>query len=257
MLPCSHTDALPTTAGIDKVDKLRFQDFLQGALKRNLPEWPETLTRLLQSMNLATDSGVLNLAGVLLFAERPELVAPQCVVKGARYLGNEAYVGGYTDNRDFSGPLRKVFDDALAFILRYLHKVQAGRGVNSPGLPEVPESVFEELLTNALVHRDYLLNVPIQIFIFDNRVEIISPGHLLNGVTAEKIMEGNSNIARNPILASYAVKGLLPYRGQGVGIRRALKSWPDIAFVDNREERLFTARIRRPGIMGETRGLPD
>lgn len=44
--------------------------------------------------------------------------------------------------------------------MRNLRKVQAGRGVNAPGKPEIPESVFEELLVNALVHRDYLVNAP-------------------------------------------------------------------------------------------------
>jgi ATP-dependent DNA helicase RecG len=81
----------------------------------------------------------------------------------------------YTE--DFVGPLKKIFDDTLAFVMRNLHKVQAGRGVNAPGLPEIPESVFEELLVNALVHRDYLVSAPIRLFIFDNRIEIISPGH--------------------------------------------------------------------------------
>ena len=49
----------------------------------------------------------------------------------------------------------------------------------------------------------------IRLFIFDNRIEIISPGHLPNNLTVEKIRNGNSNI-RNPILVSYVAKGLLP-----------------------------------------------
>ncbi|MFR0876085.1 MAG: ATP-binding protein [Bilophila wadsworthia] len=100
-------------------------------------------------------------------------------------------------------------------------------GVNSPGTPEIPEQVFEELLVNALVHRDYLVSAPIRIFIFDDRVEIISPGTLPNNLTIANIKAGNSNI-RNPILISYAAKGLLPYHGIGSGILRALKAWPDI-----------------------------
>ncbi len=97
-----------------------------------------------------------------------------------------------------------------------MHKLQAGRGVNAPGQAEIPGSVFEELLVNALVHRDYLVNAPIRLFIFDNRIEIISPGHLPNNLTVEKIRNGNSNI-RNPILVSYVAKGLLPYHGLGSG----------------------------------------
>ena len=141
-------------------------------------------------------------------------------------------------------PLRKIFDDSLAFVLRNLHKVQAGRGVNAPGVPEIPSLVFEELLVNALVHRDYLVSASIRLFIFDNRIEIISPGHLPNNLTVEKIRLGNS-IIRNPILISYAAKGMLPYRGLGSGIKRALEAWPEIDFADDRDGCLFTVTVHR------------
>jgi ATP-dependent DNA helicase RecG len=76
--------------------------------------------------------------------------------------------------------------------MRNLHKIQAGRGVNAPGTPEIPQTVFEELLVNALVHRDYLISAPVRIFIFDDRIEIISPGSLPDNLTVEKIKNGNS-----------------------------------------------------------------
>ena len=60
----------------------------------------------------------------------------------------------------------------------------------------------------------------------------------------EKILAGNSNI-RNPILVSYIAKGLLPYKGIGSGIRRALDDWHKIEFIDDREGCLFTAIIQR------------
>ena len=166
---------------------------------RGVAESPEALTRLLQNMNLATDEGVLNLAGVLLFSERPEWIKPQFVVKAIRYPGNDIHATTYLDTEDFAGPLAKAFADSLAFILRNLRKIQAGDGVNSPGTPEIGIAAFEELLVNALVHRDYLISAPIRLFVFDNRIEIISPGHLPNNLTVEKIRTGNSNI-RNPIL---------------------------------------------------------
>ena len=55
---------------------------------------------------------------------------------------------------------------------------------------------------DALVHRDYLVSAPIRLFVFDNRVDIVSPGHLPDSLTVEKIRTGNS-IIRNPILVSY------------------------------------------------------
>ena len=239
-----HTDELPTKAGIDKLDKLRFRDFLRDVYQQALPETQQGLTQLLQNMNLASDDGHLNLAGVLLFAEQPERIKPQFVIKAIRYPGNQIHVSEYIDTEDFAGPLTKLFADALAFIMRNLRKTQGGRGVNAPGRAEIAEAVFEELLVNALVHRDYFVSAPIRLFIFDNRIEIISPGHLPNNLTVEKIRTGNSNI-RNPILVSYVAKGLLPYHGLGSGIKRALSSWPDIEFSDDRDGCLFTATVHR------------
>ena len=242
-----HADELPTKAGVDKLDKLRFRDFLRDVYKQEYPDSSVELTRLLQNMNLATDDGRLNLAGVLLFAEQPEWIVPQFVVKAIRYPGNKIHATDYLDTEDFSGPLPKLFEGALAFVMRNLHKVQAGRGVNAPGLPEISEAVFEELLVNALAHRDYLVSAPIRLFVFDNRIEIISPGHLPNNLTVEKIRAGNSNI-RNPILVSYVAKGLLPYHGLGSGIKRALEKWPAIDFADDHDGCLFTATVHRKAV---------
>jgi ATP-dependent DNA helicase RecG len=141
-----HADELPTKAGIDKLDKLRFRDFLRDVYQQDYPDAPAERLRLLQNLNLATDDGRLNLAGVLLFAERPEWIKPQFVLKAIRYPGNDIHVSQYLDTEDFAGPMRRIFEDSLAFVMRNLHKIQAGRGVNAPGTPEIPPGVFEELL---------------------------------------------------------------------------------------------------------------
>lgn len=140
--------------------------------------------------------------------------------------------------------LNQLIANTASQHIRSLRKIQARQGVNAPGVPEIPPSVFEELLVNALMHRDYLISAPIRLFVFDNRIEIISPGHLPNNLTVPKIRAGNSNI-RNPILVSYVAKGMLPYRGLGSGIKRALGDWPDIDFTDDREGNLFVATVHR------------
>ena len=239
-----HADELPTKAGIDRLDKLRFRDFLRDVYHLEYPDTAQERLTLLQNMNLAADDGLLNLAGVLLFAERPEWIKPQFIVKAIRYPGIAIHASEYLDSEDFVGPLPQQFADALAFVMRNLRKVQAGQGINAPGTPEIPPSVFEELLVNALAHRDYLVSAPIRLFIFDDRIEIVSPGHLPNNLTVAKIRTGNSNI-RNPILVSYIAKGLLPYRGLGSGIKRALEDWPEIDFSDDRDGCLFTATVHR------------
>jgi ATP-dependent DNA helicase RecG len=59
----------------------------------------------------------------------------------------------------------------------------------------------------------------------------------------------------NPILASYVAKGLLPYRGIGSGIQRALEAWPEIDFIDDREGCLFTATVHRKALKGSEKIL--
>lgn len=120
---------------------------------------------------------------------------------------------------------------------------QGRQSINSTGESEVPRIVWEELLANALIHRDYFVSAPVRMLVFSNRVEIISPGHLPNNLTIENIKAGNSNI-RNPILASFASK-LLPYRGLGSGLLRSLRAYPDIDFVDDREGNMFKVIVAR------------
>lgn len=99
-------------------------------------------------------------------------------------------------------------------------------------------------ITYALIHRDYFVTAPIRIFVFGDRIEIINPGNLPDHLTIEKIRAGNS-VQRNPIIASFAAKGLLPYRGLGTGIRRALQDWSQIQFIDDRDGCLFTSCVSR------------
>jgi len=138
----------------------------------------------------------------------------------------------------------------MSFVLGNIKHIQKERGVNAPGEPEIPKIVLEELLVNALIHRDYFVSAPIRIFIYQDRVEIISPGHLPNNLTVENIKRGNSNIC-NPILTSYATK-VLPYRGIGSGVIRALRAYPDIEFENDQDGNQFKVMIKR-----STGQLPD
>lgn len=212
--------------------------------------WGETLDQvglplgtLLENMNLA-DGGRLNLAGALLFARHPEFKLPAFIVKAVAFAGTDITDQNYLDSRDLTGPLPEMFEQGMRFLVGNTRTLQNGRSVNSLGEPEVPRIVWEELLANALIHRDYFVSAPVRLLIFADRVEIISPGHLPNNLTIANIKAGNSNI-RNPILASFATK-LLPYRGLGSGLLRALKAYPAIELIDDRAGNLFKAIVTRP-----------
>ena len=116
--------------------------------------------------------------------------------------------------------------------------------MNAPGESEINPSVLEEILVNALVHRDYFINAPIRVLVFDDRVEVVSPGSLPNHLTVEKILAGNTNI-RNPVLASFVAKGMLPYHGLGSGVMRARELCPGIRFADDRLGAQFKVTIPR------------
>jgi ATP-dependent DNA helicase RecG len=94
-----------------------------------------------------------------------------------------------------------------------------------------------------LLHRDYFVSAPWRVFIFDDRIELISPGSLPNNLTIENIRSGVSTI-RNPRIASFATREL-PYRGIGTGILRALAAVPELELESDPERNLFIARIPR------------
>lgn len=147
-------------------------------------------------MNLVSNNH-LNLAGLLLFGNKPQLYKPEFIVKAVSFPGSDV-ADTYLDSEDFEGSLSEVFQGALAFIMRNLRKIQRKKSVNTVGEPEIPQIVFEELLVNALIHRDYFVSTPVRLFIFEDRVEIVNPGNLPDHLTIEKIRAGNS-IQCNPI----------------------------------------------------------
>jgi ATP-dependent DNA helicase RecG len=237
------SDEVPTKAEISTLDIAYLAKFISRYYQQELPNNQEQLKSLLNNIGLATGN-YLKLAGLLLFAREPQFIKPAFICKAIHFPGNDISVESYLDSEDFEGKLEDQFNGSMAFVMRCLQKKQTGQGVNTLGIPEIPKIVFEELIANALVHRDYFISAPIRLFVFGDRIELISPGHLPNHLTVQKIEAGNSNI-RNPIVASFAFKGILPYRGLGTGIRRALADWPHISFLDDREGNQFKVTIFR------------
>jgi ATP-dependent DNA helicase RecG len=219
-----------------------FHWFFKTHFEQELEDQGLSLGQVLSNMRILSND-LLTVTGVLLFTKDPRAFLPVFHVKAVCYPGNDIHVTTYMDSADIFGRIQTQFEESLGFMLRNLRREQNGKGVNTTGDVEIPRIVLEELLANALIHRDYFVSAPIRIFMFDDRIEIISPGHLSHNLTVANIRSGNSNI-RNPILASYATK-VLPYRGLGNGILRALRVYSAIEFVDDRDGNLFRVVIKR------------
>lgn len=188
--------------------------------------------------------GKATIAGALLFAKNAEKLIPSFFITAIWFRGNEVTTTEYRSSKNITGTIDKLYREGFDFILPKLDSLQAGQSFNSLGKSEIPEIVITEILVNALIHRDYFINDSIKIFIFDNRVEIISPGKLPNSLTEEQIRRGIRR-TRNSIIASFA-PDILEYRGAGSGILRALQLYPSIRFTNDIEGEQFKVIIPRP-----------
>lgn len=182
---------------------------------------------------------------MLLFGKNPQSFKPPDTTHCIAIKGNDISSNSYRNKKEpFEGSIKEVYEKTLSFIVQNLREIQEGNDFNSFGKLEIPIETIIELLVNALVHRDYFINSSIKVFVFDNRIEIISPGKLPNTLTIENIKSGTS-IIRNPILYSN-VPYLLPFQGVGSGIRRAFNKYPDLELINGTDRELFISIIKRP-----------
>lgn len=228
--------------GTDDVDMYSFRRFYEEQYGMAIEEIGLPIDRIMSNLKLM-EGDSLTLAGLLLFAKQPELLKPQYLVKAVAFAGNDIGGNKYLDSEDIGGTLPVVFKEGMAFLKRNLRKKQKGQPFNFPGILEIPEIALEEAVVNALIHRDYFVNSGVRLFVFDNRVEIISPGRLPNTVTTENIKHG-IQMVRNPILLSFVSKLKIPYRGIGSGVIRMINECrnagiPDPELVEDREAELF------------------
>ena len=238
-----HGDDIPVPGtSIADIDPDHFRQFFKSRFQQDLEEQDLSLAQVLSNMRLLAGDR-LTVTGVLMFAKDPTALLPAFVIKAVSYPGYDIHASDYIESADMTGRIDTQFKGAMSFIGRHLRREQAGQSVNSLGVIEIPGIVLEELLANALIHRDYFVSAPIRIFVFNDRIEIISPGHLPNNLTVPNIRSGTSNM-RNPILCSNATR-VLPYRGLGTGILRALREYPEIEFEDDRDRNEFRVTIRR------------
>lgn len=222
---------------LEDFDHERFERFYEAKYSETPPsrsEEGEAYQRTLENLELV-DSGRVTVAGLLLFGDRRRLpvLLPEMKIDAIWFKGKERASSEWHDQRRIEGTLSEQYDEGMGFLKRWNSRIQGVGSFNQRGHAEIPETVFEELLVNALIHRDYFIKDSIKLFIFDDRIEIRSPGKLPNSLTVDQIRRGVRR-SRNVLLASFA-PDLLNFRGVGSGIVRALKAWHAIAWVNDTE----------------------
>lgn len=233
---------IPNTS-IDDIKFSKVVQYIRAIHKSDVDDEIEISETLLTNLNVIKDHR-LTLGGLLFFGKNPQKYRPAFCVKAISFFGNSIGGTDYRSSQDIEGTIPEIFEETMRFFRTNLLHVQAGQNFNSLGILEVSQTALEEILQNALVHRDYSKNSPVRVMIFDDRIEIVSPGSLPNSLTIENVKMGNA-VVRNNLIVSYGSK-LMNYRGFGSGITRALASQPNLELINDAEGEQFRVIIPRP-----------
>ena len=219
--------------GLGSLDLERLENYFRVVQPRETPPLDDKdgWKRLLGNLDLISE-GCATGAGVLLFGTNPNRRLPQAGITAAAFPGTEkAY--DTVDEMVIRGPLvsllspekktleRGVIDEATDFVARNMGTTAWLEGGRRRREKALASEAVREAVVNAVAHRDYLLTqTDIEISLYADRLEIISPGRLPNGVTVTKMRDG-VRAARNQLLKEV----LRDYRyieHLGMGVRRKI-----------------------------------
>ena len=230
-------------SGLKDLDSRLFSEYFKKEFEAGYEEKGLTLEEALIAKKVMRNNH-LTLAGLLFFGKEPQSLRPAFSIKAAMFAGNDIGGNNYRSKpEDLKGTIPELFKQGMLYIKSCIKYLQNGQGFNSHGKPEVSIIALEEVLQNALIHRDYFKNAPVRLLIFDNRVEIISPGKLPNSLTVEEVKYGNP-VIRNNQIALFASR-TLPYSGLGSGLRRSFANQPDMELENDIEGEQFVATFPR------------
>ena len=134
----------------------------------------------------------------------------QCAV----FKGTDRAV--FLDKRDFTGPIYTQIEEAVDFVLRNIRLGATIDGLVRKEKYELPPEAIREMIINAHCHRNLLDESCVQIAIYDDRLEVTSPGGLYNGLTYEEVMNGHSKIRNKGIANIFSQMGLVETWGSGI-----------------------------------------
>lgn len=221
------------------VPQARFEDladtlvrrFVQTPFEQQLSE-SSTAEVMLRRLHLMTRDGQgdarPSVSGVLLCSQHPERWLPNAYVQAVAYRGRSQDAGQQLDARDICGPLDQQIREALAFVLKN-QRVAAVKTPEREARPQFSKRAVFEAIVNAVAHRDYAIPAArIRLLLFEDRLEIRSPGAIPNSMTLESMTE--LSLPRNEVIANllgrfYPVndtslrrKTLMDKRGEGVSV---------------------------------------
>lgn len=191
----------------------------------------EGWTRLLINTEIMVEEGV-TIAGLLLFGKNPNRFLPQAGFDATAFPGTDKDYAA-RERTALRGPLTPLFNEGGELTVNGLVEqavefVRRNTGVTAELVDgarrvehfDYPEAAVREAAVNALIHRDYLLSATdIELSVYSNRIEIISPGRLPNGITPERMRAG-TRAARNQLLKDVMRDyGYLEHLGMGVRLK--------------------------------------
>jgi ATP-dependent DNA helicase RecG len=206
-------------ASLDDLDRQAVQRFVRSAYGRSLDEFGLPYERLLVNFRLAVEKAdrlVPTVAALLFFGLDPQRFLPYATIAAAAIPGIDLAAAPF-DTKSLTGTLPVMLEDANRFLkihLRVAHRIE---GFGPERYPELPEAALREMLVNALAHRDYAVHGPVRLLIYDDRVDIRTPGGLPNSVTVDAIKLGAAHMLRNPtVYTLFSRLGLVTGIGSGV-----------------------------------------
>lgn len=244
--------------GLESLDLDRVANYFRRILNRPAPGNADTegWRRLLLNSDLlvgTADSVRTSVAGLLLFGQNPNRRLPQAGVTAVAFQGNaKAYET--VDEERIRGPLtplasrrgspldKGVIDRTVDFVKRNMGTVAWLEGARRRRKRAFPASAIREAVVNAVAHRDYAREgTDIEVFLYADRLEVVSPGRLPNGVTVAKMREGVVRVARNELLKEILRDyGYIEHYGMGVrnriidGMLTHNGTEPDLLDADDR-----------------------
>ena len=178
---------------------------------------PESMDRMvaLRNLGLLDREDRMTHAGAWLLARDVRRFTTTAHVSCALFLGTEKV--RILDRRDFHCDIFTMVDDAVAWILTKINVEFIIKHVRREERPELPEEALREAVANAVAHRDYRSTANVQVYVFKDRVEIVSPGGLPAGMTEAD--PGSKSMPRNPLLFGMLYR-MDVVENIGSGIRR-------------------------------------